>query len=87
MTWTIVSTLGVIGGGLIFVMNSLRRQFDKIDARFDKIDARFDRIDERFIKIETQLNRIEVNHGERLSRIEGTLYRFYYPDMRTGTKE
>jgi peptidoglycan hydrolase CwlO-like protein len=102
MDWKSVLTIIVAIGGMLWLfVNRMDKKFDKIDAKFDKIDEKFDKIDEKFDKIagkfdkvdgelkeiRNELKEIKVNHGERLSRIEGTLYRLYYPEHKTGTQE
>ncbi len=66
--------LVMVGGIFIFFMSRLDKRFEAIDHRFEAIDKRFDAIDRRFEKIEAKLDTL----CDRVSRIEGHLYRFNY---------
>ncbi len=81
--------------------DKIDEKFKSIDERFDKVYERFDKIDERFAKVDEKIDKIDAkfegrftrveailnSQGERLARIEGTLYHLYNPNVKTGTHE
>lgn len=82
MVGVILTGMALMSSGIAWFINGLNKRFEKIE---EKMDERFDKLTNemngRFIRIEERLN----SQGERLSRIEGTLYHLYACGEKTGT--
>ena len=76
MDWTMAVT--IIVSILVPMIAGFGWLIHRMDGKFTNTESKFDKIEER-------LNRIEVNHGERLARIETMLYRVYNPLDKTGS--
>ena len=76
MIEVIFAGLTILGGMMGFWMKGLNRRFDAITEILKEHN-----------EILKEHNEVLRAQGERIARMEGTLYRLYYPEIRTGTKE